>query len=34
LKKIAEKKEIEADLDEAIHAALKDFNLKFKEEKE
>ena len=34
LKKIAEKKEIHADLDEAISTALKEFNLKFKEEKE
>ena len=34
LKKIAEKKEIEAELDEAINAALTGFNLKFKEEKE
>jgi F-type H+-transporting ATPase subunit alpha len=34
LKKIAEKKEIDAELDEAINAALKEFNLKFKEEKE
>jgi len=34
LKKIAKKKEIDAELDEAIHAALKDFNLKFREEKE
>lgn len=34
LKKIAEKKEIDADLDEAISAALTAFNQKFKEEKE
>lgn len=34
LKKIAKKHEIDADLDEAISAALKEFNLKFKEEKE
>ncbi len=34
LKKIAQKKEISADLDEAINKALKEFNLKFKEEKE
>ena len=34
LKKIAEKKEIHAELDEAISTALKEFNLKFKEEKE
>ncbi len=34
LKKIAKKKEIDDELDEAIHAALKDFNLKFREEKE
>ena len=34
LKKIAKKHEIDADLDEDISAALKEFNLKFKEEKE
>ncbi len=34
IKKIAEKKEILPELDEAISAALKEFNLKFKEEKE
>ncbi len=34
LKKIAEKKEIKPEMDEAIHSALKEFNLKFKEEKE
>jgi F-type H+-transporting ATPase subunit alpha len=34
LKKIAEKEEIDADLDEAISTALKTFNQKFKEEKE
>jgi F-type H+-transporting ATPase subunit alpha len=34
LKKIAEKEEIDADLDEAIRTALKTFNQKFKEEKE
>jgi len=34
LKKIAKKHEIDADLDEAISAAIKEFNLKFKEEKE
>lgn len=34
IKKIAEKKEIHAELDEAISTALKEFNLKFKEEKE
>jgi F-type H+-transporting ATPase subunit alpha len=33
LKKIAEKKEIESELDEAIAKALKEFNQKFKEEK-
>lgn len=33
LKKIVEKGEIDADLDEAISSALKEFNLKFKEEK-
>ncbi len=34
LKKIAEKKEIDANMDEAISAALTTFNQKFKEEKE
>jgi len=34
LKKIAKKKEIDAELDEAINVALKEFSLKFKEEKE
>ncbi len=34
IKKIARKKEIDGEMDEAIHAALKEFNLKFKEEKE
>ncbi len=34
LKTIAQKKEIHADLDEAINKALKEFNLKFKEEKD
>ena len=32
LKEIAEKKEINAELDEAINQALNDFNRKFKEE--
>lgn len=34
LKKIAEKKKIDEDLDGAISSALKEFNIKFKEEKE
>lgn len=34
LKKIAKMKKIEKDLDEAISSALKEFNIKFKEEKE
>jgi F-type H+-transporting ATPase subunit alpha len=34
IRKIAEKKELHAELDEAINTALKEFNLKFKEEKE
>ena len=34
LKKIAQKKEIDANMDEAISAALTTFNQKFKEEKE
>jgi F-type H+-transporting ATPase subunit alpha len=34
LKKIAQKREIDPQMDEAIHVALKEFNLKFKEEKE
>ncbi|MGB2765159.1 MAG: F0F1 ATP synthase subunit alpha [Candidatus Aminicenantaceae bacterium] len=34
LKKVAEKKKIDEDLDGAISSALKEFNIKFKEEKE